>query len=652
MAIETLVFNGIDGKTGEYLLPPMVADTLTRVALGESFDESQVSEYKRRTRAVYALAEDRNPGKLAETGWGVIFPAHADQQVTDAIRDALGELLQHRQGEAGELYREFHYEKGKGYRRGESKNDWLGRNGGAPGTVDPTRGVPYYLLIVGDPQSIPYRFQYELDVDYAVGRIHFDTLDEYARYARTVVTAETPGNVARPRRAVFFGTTNPGDRATERSTELLIKPLAEKLAQDRRSTWQVGTCLGEDADKDRLRRLLGGDETPGLLFSASHGVGFVNGDPMQRLYQGALVCQDWQGPMAHQITRDHYLAAEDIEDSASLLGLITFHFACYSAGTPYWDDFFRRFSRSPSVVAPHAFLAALPKRLLSHPRGGALAVVGHVERAWTYSFAWHSATEQTTTFESSLKRLMAGLPIGYAMEHMNIRYASLAVSLSNMLHEAAWRSPDPWELADLWTGNNDARGYAIIGDPAVRLAVTEEEGAVVDDARIELPAPREGSLPLILDAGSLPVTTAGAAITPLDEDAMAKNQSGAETMLQVEASLTQTLTALSRNLAAYLEDATDLEVVTFVTDDVDGVRYDPAAERFIPDARQCALTRIGRDGSTRTCVPSDQDELGEALWTIHSTTVQHAQASRAEYMRIVAGLLGSFLPGPEQPDEG
>jgi hypothetical protein len=431
---------------------------------------------------------------LAQSGWGIIFLYDKNDPARDkknkAIQEALSELLKLRQAQAGAYFKIFEGpgKVGGGYRRGETKRAFTERNGVGVGPVDPAKGIPYYVLIVGGPADIPFTFQYQLDVQFAVGRIDFgDDLDAYARYAQSVVLAET-GQIRLPRKLSFFGVEHPGDPATELSVQRLIQPLYDKFSS--KSDWSVESFVREQASRAQLERLVGGDQTPALLFTASHGMEFPKGDARQLPHQGALLCSDFPGPAAWRgrgpIPEEHYFAGDHLASNANLAGLLTFYFACYGAGTPLKDEFYRQFFIDQAEIAPCPFIANLPKQMLKR---GALACVGHVERAWGCSFFSKRAGEQTTTFEAALDRLLMGHPLGSAIEYFNERYAEISTDLNETLDQISGNQQyDDKELVGLWTANNDARGYVIIGDPAVRLPVAAATDApaarpVIDVAR-------------------------------------------------------------------------------------------------------------------------------------------------------------------------
>jgi len=472
---EILYCNGIDFETGGYALPPISSRELAaRVRSGTHNGNgwhdlmAWIQGRKGRARGM----ADGDLRDLAQAGWGVVFAA-ADKK-TLAIREALGPLLRRRHEQVGDLrphrYRE--YLGDDGYRTGESKGDFLTRHGIGPGPADPDR-VPYYLMLVGDPSDIPYDFQYQLDVPYAVGRLSFDTVEEYERYARSVVAVETAREAAAtpPLQVALFGPRHPNDPATAVTAGDLISPLAETFGHLPGCT--VRTALEKEATKDRLQALLSGSESVDLLFTASHGIVLSNGNPRQPELQGGLLCQGWPGPehWREPLHRDHFFCADDLGPSARPTGLVAFHFACYSAGSPAFDDYApKAHARVP--VAPHPFVARLPQRLLA---AGALAVIGHVERAWPCSISWPGVGRQIGVFDRTLKRLLAGNPVGAAMECFAERYAELSTELDPLLQEA-WNggTVDDTRLSNLWTASNDARNFAVLGDPAVRLRATKE----------------------------------------------------------------------------------------------------------------------------------------------------------------------------------
>lgn len=469
MARTSLFVNGVNGVTGE----PLAAPDPGQIAAMLRGDKGKPALLRWLAHIARSLGVKRwglpmgvDPLDPAKAGWGVVF--HASE--AGEVRHSLEPLIEHR----ANLY-------GPGALRtlevseGEEWMSWLSRHGAAPGSVIPHK-VPYYLLLVGGPERLTFDFQHGLSVEYAVGRVAFDTPGEYAQYARSVIEAETSAAAPTGRRAVFFGTRH--DPATKLSADYLIRPLVQGQPNAERWGFSSRTFWGEKATRANFGIFFttpAGTAPPSLLFSASHGVGWPKGHASQRATQGAVLCQDWPGQGVVQ--PEHLYAAGDVPDDARIHGMISFFFACYGAGTPERDEFCHEPGKPPPAIADAPFVARLPQRLLAHPQGGALAVIGHVERAWGYSILGASNEPQLQPFQNALGAILQGWPVGHALRDFRQRYAVLSTRISEMLERASFGATVPEEeLAVTWVERNDARNYTVLGDPAVRLRVDALSG--------------------------------------------------------------------------------------------------------------------------------------------------------------------------------
>ncbi len=693
-----MVFNGVNGVTGEYGLAPMPTEKLARLIQGKATPEDVAAYQASRARLEQLTPEESrqreeqerrfqkelddkhkrgqilvdapakegvDPKQLNQAGWAVVFPAGMDPGRKNAIQEALSPLLNLRQGQAEKYYQIFG--DGRGYRPNERKDEFFKRHNISAGPADPAQ-MAFYVLLVGSPEEIPYQFQYQLDVMRGVGRLDFgDDLDAYARYAQSVVLAET-GKVKLARNMTFFGVQTKGDKATELSSKFLIRPLYENLKNPRleneiplKYAWNLRDPLIGDgkATRAQLGQLLGGDpgQIPALLVTASHGMEFPNGHNNQLAYQGALLCQDWPGPSGG-VKRDYYFAGEDIAQSANLLGLIAMFFACYGAGTPQLDQFALQAFKAREPIAPQSFVAALPNRMLKQ---GALAVIGHVERAWGYSFISPQGTADNQAFVTALRKLLNGDPIGLATDpSFNLRYADMSSALSANLEELQW-TPDyisEYELAHMWTANNDARGYVVIGDPAAKVPFAEDEK----------PAERPS---LVLSLENLEKhpkaqqTAATTGDTPMPQESKVVGEeahtgyalgwpgkkdegSKAEGESKAEGGLLQTFqnvaSELAEKIGAAVEEITSLEVNTYTSSNLESVVYDAGEKRFQGQIKMRARTYISFDGDMEVCLPVREDgSVDRELWQIHSDTVKQAQINRTEFLKTVADLAARLM---------
>lgn len=512
--------NGIDVETG---LPLLTLDSAAMRRLAIEYREPSGRQGLHRERQAkqepgLGLVHDVSYNDLAATGWAIIVHAQDDA----AVIKALMPLIEHRARQQqvtlppisfhpGERCDDwfirhvpkepdypspwhpkrrvrlpvFMYQGGDDY----SCATFLRQHGVMATTVEPARGIPFYLLIVGrpgplDPSDrafIPYNFQYDLDIFWGVGRLCFtDESGEhdfaaYTSYAEHVVRFEQRTLPPYQKHIVYFATRHLRDEATQASEEQLVRPLAvgnvtQGIVPPALRYGFTSDLLSDgQATREQLSRVFRGVSPggkPALLFSATHGAGLRSTHPSLPAHQGGLICQDWGG--TGPVRPEHWLAADSLPDDLDVEGLIAIMFACYSLGCPQNDQYATATGRVREI-APRAIVAALPQRLLAN---GALAVIGHVDRAWNYSFSDPESPVQSQTqgFDDLMRRLMSGGRVGFATDSFNLRQAAFSESLSKYVEKAIHFELYGFDqIGAIWKAYHDSRSYAVLGDPAVCL---------------------------------------------------------------------------------------------------------------------------------------------------------------------------------------
>src|SRR5580692_5225449 len=278
---------GISARTGTPLegfthhsLEQMVVNGGVPAKLDRTFQNKVQSAEK-----AFGVVGGTDACDLKKQGWGILYANSVRQEIKDALRP----LLDWRQTQVKDgPFKVFEGERG-GYQPKEDAASWLDRQGGVSlDIVDPAEdGVPYYLMIVGSPEEIPFEFQYELDIFWAVGRLWFETKEEFSRYVESVIDYERKEAITNSKQIAIFATEHDFDNATQLFTKEVVVPLTAGTAntsplgleQGFKQLRLLGKASTENlaATKENLSELLSGNlsrGTPAVIFSGTHGMEF------------------------------------------------------------------------------------------------------------------------------------------------------------------------------------------------------------------------------------------------------------------------------------------------------------------------------------------------------------------------------------------
>lgn len=445
---------------------------------------------------------------LARQGWAVVAPAGPDgDRLVALVRD----LAAHRAEEQGAATLELRVPPGLS---AEAADAWI-RNVYPARYGEEEARRPRYLLILGDLDGVSLDTQQALARDGLVGRLACAADDGYAAYAAKVRAWERAPSRHDRARALFY-TVHDGTRATAAGHTKLVQPCHDRCARTARDKARAFPASAVELhgapspDPDELLALAAARH-PSVLLSMSHGMG-----PPRRRPWSPAEARAHQGSMS--FGAEGALAAPDVAARPFLPGGLWIYFACFGAGTPrtsayhHWLDMLARHGMDglgPVSATLRGldqggggFVSGLAKAALANP-DGPLAVLGHIDLAWSYSYEELrvagdrrvTGSNRSLNFFNVMGKLVAGERAGAASLALRLQQAAVSAALTahydRCKRAGAVEGETPAEalaLGNLWMLHQDLLGYALLGDPAVRLPLARRAAGESEARRAEAPA--------------------------------------------------------------------------------------------------------------------------------------------------------------------
>jgi hypothetical protein len=200
------------------------------------------------------------------------------------------------------------------------------------------------------------------------------------------------------------------------------------------------------------------------------------------------------------------LMPEDVATVPFLPGGMWIYFACFGAGTPsrsayhHWVEMLTQHGMEGLGPASAmlrgldegggGFISGLARAALANPNGP-LAILGHLDLAWSYSYEELrvrgdggarriTGSNRSQNFFQLMRKLVAGERAGAACLALSRVIDDVSRELNTHYDRYQQRgggahgagNADRLTLGNLWMLRQDLLGYALLGDPAVRLPLS------------------------------------------------------------------------------------------------------------------------------------------------------------------------------------